>query len=253
MDWEFGMTRLSVYAALLAVCLICPALAQDQGDAAATEKPVGWRSQELPGGYWSIIVSISENETHTLGQELMLKLPEDRSQVVFCDSITRGYVNAENFIPAWNIRNFVWIVRDSALEELRSGEPWLNSASGTVSQGYGGDWPEGMTRAAFDRIMDSSVHLEAGELHCFVYSDAGDTVTLNLAQCHSRYKVTMMDAPELPLAGQLLQEIVTEYDYVDYATLSVATQPGGLGYIDPFGNMVILPPRLDSTLMEARK
>lgn len=247
------MTRLLFHTALLLACVICPALAQDSASPDSADRPEGWNSQQLPDGYWSINVSISENETNTLGQELLLSLQDAQTNVVFCDSITRGYVSAEKFIPAWHIRSFVWIVRDSALEALRNGEPWLSEAEGPSPQSYGNDWPQGMTRAAFERVLESSVHLEAGELHCFVYSDAGDSVTLKLAQCRSRYTLTAMEAPELPLAGQLLQDIVTEYDYIDFATLSVTTQPGGLGFIDPFGNMVVLPPRLDRRQMEARK
>ncbi|MEZ5337594.1 MAG: hypothetical protein R3F46_04960 [bacterium] len=202
------------------------------------EQPQGWRSRELPGtDFWVDIRVRPVDDPTGLGQEVLVSLDGRERDALYCDNITRGYQQDGKFISAWQVRNLVWVVRDEALEELLSGEPWT-----IEHRQWSSDWPQGMTRAAFERIIEHSTKLQAGELHIFCYSEAGDRLELDIEQLDNRYRVQAMLAPELPLAGSLLKEIDVDTRRSPLAALTVQARPGALGWLDPFGNTVVLAP-----------
>ena len=202
------------------------------------ERPAGWRSKELPGhGYWVNVRVRPVDDPTGLTQEVLVSLDGRERDALYCDNITRGYQQDGNFISAWHVRNLVWVVKDDALDELLSGEPW------TIEHPKGSsDWPQGMTHAAFERIIGKSTKLTAGELHIFCYSDAGDRLEIDIDEVDNSYRVQAMLAPELPLAGSLLKEIDVDSRHSDYAELTLQARPGAIGWLDPFGNTVVLAP-----------
>lgn len=261
------MFRLNAYAAAIAaMLLLCSplqrAIADDSPESTASlradfcgyyelaqKHPIRWEGRELPSKNWSIYIRVSDSQDELkLAQELLYPLDERNPDAVFCDYSSRGYVENGELIPAWHVRNLVWVMQDWAHDELLAGEPQESMYLVQNMRGYNASWPQGMTREAVQRILTKATHLQAGGLHIYTYSDAGDNIELDITEVKLNYHIEAMLAPELPLARSLLREIDVEMDYEDIASFAIRTKPAGLGWLDPQGRTVVLPERLNAKL-----